>query len=222
MTTPTPPESAAPPTPVKAPPARRALRIVLFSVIGLIVVLFIGIQFIPVNRTTPPVTTPIKWDSPQTEQLARRACMDCHNNETVWPWYSYVAPVSWEIYYDVVRGRQQLNFSTLGTAGQREGGFGAQGSDLAFQLGAIMAGSGRFGGEFRGEGERRPEGGFVPRPGGEGGGEGGRYAEQILNGTMPPARYTQFRPDAVLTAAEQQQLIAGLQATFGGGGGEGN
>ncbi len=44
--------------------------------------LFLGIQFIPVNQTNPPVTTQLKWDSPQVQALARRACMDCHSNET--------------------------------------------------------------------------------------------------------------------------------------------
>jgi hypothetical protein len=193
----------------------------LYSVIGLLLVAFIGIQLIPVSRADPAVTTPIKWDSPQTEALAKRACMDCHSNQTVWPWYSYVAPASWPVYYDVVRGRQQLNFSTIGASGQGNGGFGAQGSDLAFQLGAVLAGGRGFGNPFGGgEGGRRPEGGFPPpngqRPPRNGGGEGGggRYAETIQNGSMPPAIYIAFHPEAVLTGAEQQQLIQGLIATF--------
>ena len=45
-------------------------------------------QLMPVSRTNPPVQTPIKWDSPQTEALVREACMDCHSNETMWPWYA--------------------------------------------------------------------------------------------------------------------------------------
>jgi len=60
-------------------------------VIGLLAIVFIAIQFIPVNRTNPAVTAPIKWNSAETEALARRACMDCHSNETVWPWYANVA-----------------------------------------------------------------------------------------------------------------------------------
>jgi hypothetical protein len=72
---------------------------------------FILIQFIPVNRSNPPVTQAIQWDSVETQQLADRACMDCHSNETMWPWYSYVAPVSWLVSHDVVEGREYLNFS---------------------------------------------------------------------------------------------------------------
>ncbi len=37
--------------------------------------------------------------------------MDCHSNQTAWPWYSYVAPVSWLIERDVYRGRNRLNLS---------------------------------------------------------------------------------------------------------------
>jgi cytochrome c551/c552 len=221
MTTSTSPADT-PPAPAKAPVWRRIPRIALFSVIGLLLVAFIGIQLIPVNRANPPVTTTIKWDSPQTEALAKRACLDCHSNQTVWPWYSYVAPVSWVAYYDVVRGRRQLNFSTLGGSSQGGDGFGAQGTDLAYQWGAILAGDRRGGG-------RRPEGGGFPPPNGQrpprnGGGEGGggRFAETIQNGSMPPARYTQFRPDAILTDAERRQLIAGLAATFSGVAPQGN
>jgi heme-binding protein len=42
----------------------------------------------------------------------RGACMDCHSNETTWPWYSNVAPVSWLVQKDVDDGRRELNLST--------------------------------------------------------------------------------------------------------------
>lgn len=86
-------------------------RKVLIGVgIGLVVV-FLGIQFIPVSRTNPAVTREIRWDSPETRQLAKRACYDCHSNETVWPWYASVAPVSWLVARDVNGARRHLNFS---------------------------------------------------------------------------------------------------------------
>jgi cytochrome c551/c552 len=74
-------------------------------------VLLVGIQLVPVTKTNPPVTQAITWDSEQTQKLAQRACMDCHSNETVWPWYSNVAPVSWLLSSHVRNGRQNLNFS---------------------------------------------------------------------------------------------------------------
>ena len=71
------------------------------------------IQFIPYgrNHTNPPVTREPAWNSPGTRALIRRACFDCHSNETVWPWYSHVAPVSWLVQNDVDGGRSHLNFS---------------------------------------------------------------------------------------------------------------
>jgi hypothetical protein len=80
---------------------------------GLVVVLFLLIQLVPYGRdhTNPPVVSEPAWDSAQTEQLARSACYDCHSNETVWPWYSNVAPVSWLLQRDVEEGREHLNFS---------------------------------------------------------------------------------------------------------------
>ncbi len=41
----------------------------------------------------------------------QRACYDCHSNETVWPWYSQIAPFSWLLAWDVQEGRKELNFS---------------------------------------------------------------------------------------------------------------
>lgn len=40
-----------------------------------------------------------------------RPCNDCYSNRTVWPWYSHVAPVSWLVVSDVIRGRRRVNFS---------------------------------------------------------------------------------------------------------------
>jgi hypothetical protein len=83
--------------------------------IGLALVVLVAlIQLVPFGKThdNPPVTTQIAWDSPRTEELVRGACYDCHSNETVWPWYSHVAPVSWLLQLDVTRGREELNFST--------------------------------------------------------------------------------------------------------------
>ncbi len=79
--------------------------------IGLGVAFFLLLQLIPVNRSNPPMVSEPNWDSPATRDLAKRACFDCHSNETTWPWYSYVAPASWLIAHDVEEGRQRLNFS---------------------------------------------------------------------------------------------------------------
>lgn len=79
----------------------------------LVLVLFVLIQLVPYghNHTNPPVIQEPNWDSPQTRELVKRACFDCHSNETVWPWYSNIAPVSWLVQRDVEEGRRKLNFS---------------------------------------------------------------------------------------------------------------
>ncbi len=71
------------------------------------------IQLVPFGHThtNPPVTGEPAWDSAQTRALIHKACFDCHSNESVWPWYSNVAPVSWLVQRDVNGGRSHLNFS---------------------------------------------------------------------------------------------------------------
>lgn len=92
-------------------------RRIVTIIIGVLVVGFVLLQLVSfvvpsLARTNPPVTYQVKWDSPEIEQVMRKTCYDCHSNETVWPWYAYVAPVSWLVVNDVNEGRSNLNFST--------------------------------------------------------------------------------------------------------------
>lgn len=89
--------------------SRRNLLAALIAVVAFIIV----IQFIPVpglRHDPTPVAEPA-WNSPQTRALAVRACYDCHSDQTRWPWYSHVAPVSWVVAHHVAEGRALLNFS---------------------------------------------------------------------------------------------------------------
>jgi heme-binding protein len=79
------------------------------SAVGLIA-LFIVVQFVPVARVNPPERSQPPAPS-QVHAVLQRACYDCHSNETRWPWYSRVAPVSFLIAQDVKEGRKELNFS---------------------------------------------------------------------------------------------------------------
>jgi len=85
-------------------------RVVKWAAIAFCVA-FIAIQLVPVSRTNPPVQGDFRG-STEVVSVLRRACYDCHSNQTVWPWYSRVAPVSWVIAHDVNEGRAELNFST--------------------------------------------------------------------------------------------------------------
>ncbi len=78
------------------------------------------IQWVPYghHRAPPAAVTQVTWDAASTEQLSRRACFDCHSNETRWPWYASVAPVSWMLQHDVDEGRDHLNFSAIHITGE--------------------------------------------------------------------------------------------------------
>ncbi|HYK87968.1 MAG TPA: heme-binding domain-containing protein [Acidobacteriota bacterium] len=71
-------------------------------------------QAFRINKINPQVRSDISA-APEISVLLRRACYNCHSSETVWPWYSNVAPVSWLIASDVSEGRSLLNFSDWGT-----------------------------------------------------------------------------------------------------------
>ena len=87
----------------------KAVGVTLAVLVGLIVFM----QIVPYGRahTNPPVVAEPKWDSPRTRELAKRACFDCHSNETTWPWYGSVAPLSWVMQHHVDVGRSVMNFS---------------------------------------------------------------------------------------------------------------
>ena len=88
----------------------------LFWFIGLVVVLILCSVLIhpfgPVKRESSgePLLEGISIDA-RTQGIIRRSCQNCHSEKTQWPWYSYIAPVSWMIESDVSRARSRLNFS---------------------------------------------------------------------------------------------------------------
>jgi mono/diheme cytochrome c family protein len=132
---------------------------------GVILAVLVLIQFLPGrNHSNPPVTGSPKWDSPRTAELFKRACGNCHSNETVWPGYSNIAPISWLINLDVKVARSKFNVSEWGQQKRNEG-------DEA--------------------------------------------ASETRRGKMPPWFYMPTHPEAKLTAAEKDELVKGLVATFG-------
>jgi Haem-binding domain len=82
----------------------------LFGIAGCLLIA----QFRTIQRTNPPLKGDLV-SPPEIETLLRQACYDCHSNETHWPWYSYIAPISWLAERDVEGGRKQLNFSEWGS-----------------------------------------------------------------------------------------------------------
>ena len=80
------------------------------AVVTLVVV--VAIQLVPIHRDNPPVTGPLTKAPADVLATLHRACYNCHSHESIWPWYSYVAPVSWLVAWDVHEGRRHLDFST--------------------------------------------------------------------------------------------------------------
>lgn len=90
----------------------RRIPILLCVLVGL----GLGIQLVPYGRdhANPDVVREPAWDRPATRELFFRACKDCHSHGTAWPWYSWVAPASWLVQWDVERARSHFNVSSWG------------------------------------------------------------------------------------------------------------
>jgi hypothetical protein len=91
---------------------RRKKKILVRIVIAAIILLVV-MQAFPYGRdhSNPPILQEPRWDSPATRELFFRTCKNCHSNETQWPWYSNLAPVSWLVQSDVAEGRSRFNIS---------------------------------------------------------------------------------------------------------------
>ena len=86
-------------------------RVVTRGLVALGVILLVA-QFVPVDRSNPPVQGEVAAPS-EVRVVLRRACYDCHSNAVRWPWYGRVAPVSWLLGRDVREGRKEVNFSVF-------------------------------------------------------------------------------------------------------------
>lgn len=78
--------------------------------------LFIFIQFIPFQKPIVKMDNEddlitINTVEQSVAEILRVSCYNCHSNETVYPWYGHVAPVSWLVSSDIRQGRKHLNFS---------------------------------------------------------------------------------------------------------------
>jgi hypothetical protein len=84
-------------------------------VVSALVIFLVAIQLVQPKRTNPPVSPSRSLAAhvtipPQVQATLMRTCGDCHSNQTVWPWFSHIAPLSWGITDDVNQGRRHMNF----------------------------------------------------------------------------------------------------------------
>jgi len=80
-----------------------------------LVVIFAAAQLVRPERANPPTdpshTIQARAGTSGLTAVLDRSCRDCHSNQTVWPWYTRVAPASWLMAYGVSKGREAVNFS---------------------------------------------------------------------------------------------------------------
>jgi hypothetical protein len=99
----------------------KQLKVILLVLAGLMIV----IQFIPSNLPDNEPTAGYDFFTmhevpDEIEELIRASCYDCHSQEVTYPWYSYVAPVSWLVSRDVKVGRANLDFSKWETLSKKD------------------------------------------------------------------------------------------------------
>jgi heme-binding protein len=73
-----------------------------------------GAQVVRPDRTNPksdPAASLLRHAPPAVASIIQRSCRDCHSNETTWPWYSNLAPMSWMLASHVTSGRDDFNYS---------------------------------------------------------------------------------------------------------------
>ena len=92
----------------------------LRTVLTILLVLFILIQFFPVDKTNPPVNKgmdflTVKQTPEPLAKIIRASCYDCHSNETTYPAYTRIQPFGWFMKNHIDEGRQHLNFSLFAT-----------------------------------------------------------------------------------------------------------
>lgn len=90
-----------------------------WTAIALLMILLV-LQFFQINKTNPEIKPAedflvINKTEASTAKLLKDACYDCHSHETKYPWYTNVVPLSWWIKKHIVKGREELNFSTWAT-----------------------------------------------------------------------------------------------------------
>lgn len=98
----------------------KVLKIILL--VGLLA--FVGIQFIPADRNQSDIVPATDlmgvYNVPEkVEVIFKTSCYDCHSNNTAYPWYNKIQPVSWVMQGHIKDGKAELNFNEFGSYSER-------------------------------------------------------------------------------------------------------
>lgn len=94
------------------------------KIIIVVLVALVGIQFFPAKRNqnaTVLETDFIKtYDVPiEIQTILTTSCYDCHSNNTNYPWYNKIQPITWLLENHISKGKEELNFSEFGDYSKR-------------------------------------------------------------------------------------------------------
>mgnify|MGYP006153032583 CR=1 FL=1 len=85
-----------------------------------ILVIVVVIQFIHPARNKSGQAMPndiskIVAMPEDVQGILKKACYDCHSNNTEYPWYTNIQPMHWFMNYHIISGKEELNFNEFGT-----------------------------------------------------------------------------------------------------------
>jgi hypothetical protein len=94
---------------------KKALKFILITLVaGIVIIQFFRPDRVTINQMTADDINNKMQIPGNVQGIFKRSCYDCHSNQTFWPWYSNIAPVSWLVADDVNKGRKKMNFSEWG------------------------------------------------------------------------------------------------------------
>jgi len=96
----------------------------LKSTFYIIILVFVAIQFMPKNYNLSDVVSENDISKnfdvpPEVQQLFKTSCYDCHSNNTEYPWYNKIQPLSYFMEGHITEGKEELNFSEIGSYSKR-------------------------------------------------------------------------------------------------------